>query len=129
MELTSITLQSGSLLENKTKNKKRAFNKLLFLRLAFLRHVQKEQPICNVSAYRQMPLEVSAKSTILCESSIGILHFGGARIPLFSGCNIVLGEIDLVNLIEDWDVLEYYAGEKLIFLRRQGCCFCVVCRV
>ena len=39
----------------------------------------------------------------------------GGRIPLTSGRNIVLGVKKVVNIIEDWDVLAEYAGEKLGF--------------
>ncbi len=39
----------------------------------------------------------------------------GGRIPLTSGRNIALGVKKLVNIIEDWDVLSEYAGEKLGF--------------
>jgi len=39
----------------------------------------------------------------------------GGRIPLTSGRNIVLGDKKVVNIIEDWDVLAEYAGEKLGF--------------
>ena len=60
-------------------------------------------------------MEGSAKSTILCESSQSLLYFGGARISLCSGYDVMLGEINLVNIIEDWDVLAEYAGEKLGF--------------
>jgi hypothetical protein len=38
-----------------------------------------------------------------------------ARWFLNSGVTTVLGDTNLVNLIEDWDVLEEYAGEKLGF--------------
>ncbi len=34
---------------------------------------------------------------------------------LNSGFTIVQGDNNLVNIIEDWDVLEEYAGEKLGF--------------
>ena len=44
-----------------------------------------------------------------------ILFFDGARIPLTFRRNIVLGEINLVNLVEEWEILEEYAGEKLGF--------------
>jgi hypothetical protein len=40
---------------------------------------------------------------------------GGGRIPLTFGRNIVLGVNKVVNIIEDWDVLAEYAGEKLGF--------------
>ena len=39
----------------------------------------------------------------------------GGRIPLTFGRNIVLGDKKVVNIIEDWDVLAEYAGEKLGF--------------
>jgi len=44
-----------------------------------------------------------------------ILFFDGTRIPLANRRNIVLGDTKVVNLIEDWAVLEEYAGEKLGF--------------
>jgi hypothetical protein len=44
----------------------------------------------------------------------------GARFLLTSGCNIVLGET-MVNLVEDWEVLEEYAGEKLGFYQLLDC--------
>ena len=40
---------------------------------------------------------------------------GGGRIPLTFGRKIVLGDNKVVNIIEDWDVLAEYAGEKLGF--------------
>ena len=39
----------------------------------------------------------------------------GGRIPLTFGRNIVLGDKKVVNIIEDWDVLAEYSGEKLGF--------------
>ena len=39
----------------------------------------------------------------------------GGRIPLTFGRNVVLGDKKVVNIIEDWDVLAEYAGEKLGF--------------
>ncbi len=68
-----------------------------------------------MSVFRYYSLLTSAKNSILCEAHEGTLFFEGARFLLFSCCNIVLGEINLVNIIEDWDVLEEYAGEKLGF--------------
>ncbi len=57
----------------------------------------------------------SPRNIIPARSHQGILFLRCARIPLTACCNIVLGEINLVNIIEDWDVLEEYAGEKLGF--------------
>ncbi|MEM3378513.1 MAG: hypothetical protein QW674_06170 [Candidatus Bathyarchaeia archaeon] len=37
-----------------------------------------------------------------------------------SCCNIVSGEIGLVNLVDDWEVLEEYAGEKQGFYQLLG---------
>ena len=54
----------------------------------------------------------SPVKNILCGTSERTLFFGGARIPLTVCRNIVLGEIKVVNLIEDWDVLEEYAWGK-----------------
>ena len=64
-----------------------------------------------------MTLKKSPKSSILCDGSKSILYFHHARIPLTFWRYIVLGDINLVNIIEDWDVLEEYAGEKLGFYR------------
>src|SRR5450759_819082 len=62
-----------------------------------------------------MTLKAPIKYTVLRESTKSTLYFGGARIPLFSYRDIVLGERKLVIIIEDWGVLEEYAGEKLGF--------------
>ncbi len=37
-----------------------------------------------------------------------------------SQCNIVVGEIVLVNLVDNWEVLEEYAGEKQGFYQLLG---------
>ncbi|MCX8150782.1 MAG: hypothetical protein N3D85_04705 [Candidatus Bathyarchaeota archaeon] len=37
-----------------------------------------------------------------------------------SRCNIVSGEIALVNLVDDWEALEEYAGEKQGFYQLLG---------
>jgi hypothetical protein len=52
---------------------------------------------------------------VLCEASYCTLFFTVGRIALFSCRNKVLGDTKVVNIIEDWDVLEEYAGEKLGF--------------
>ena len=44
----------------------------------------------------------------------------GGRIPLTFGRKIGLGDNKVVNIIEDWDVLEEYAGEKLGFYQLLG---------
>ena len=62
---------------------------------------------------------------VLWEGSQRTLFFEAGRIPLFSSRDIVLGDIKVVNIIEDWEVLEEYAGEKLGFyqlLKRDGKC-------
>jgi len=51
-------------------------------------------------------LSSSANNTIASEGYQTTLLLGGARIPLASSYTIVLGEINVVNIIEDWDVLE-----------------------
>jgi hypothetical protein len=74
----------------------------------------------DMSVFGYGSFAASPRNTISCEGSQKILFLVGARIPLTSGCTIVLGEINLVNLIEDWDVLEEYAGEKLGFYQLLG---------
>jgi hypothetical protein len=59
--------------------------------------------------------ERSTNDTIVCEGLQTILSSDGARIPLSFWCDILSGEINMVIIIEDWDVLEEYAGEKIGF--------------
>ena len=48
---------------------------------------------------------MAVKHTVRCYRQNSLIRQG----------NIVLGEINVVNIIEDWDVFAEYAGEKLGF--------------